>query len=121
MLFFKHLGFKLSRKKVGFGWGAPAVTLVLWYMDFVSAQLTQSRLLQASTERRKYILSYVYLGKEVIDGARYCPDAPLLIYVYSQLSKLYSLKTYDEIRGDPTAPKPILARAILLIVLALHK
>lgn len=28
------------------------------------------------------------LGREVIDDARYCPDEPLLIYVYSQLSKL---------------------------------
>ncbi len=67
---------------------ASLITFMLWCVGFVSAQLTQSRLLQANTERRKCVLSYVYLGREVIDDTRYCPDEPLLIYVYSQLSKL---------------------------------
>ena len=61
---------------------------MLWCVEFVSAQLTQSCLLHANTERRKCLLSYVYLGREAINDTRYCHDEPLLSYVYSQLSKL---------------------------------
>ena len=51
-------------------------TFVLWYGG-VSARLTQSRLLQAYTERRKCVLSYAYLGREVINGAHYYSDEPV--------------------------------------------
>ncbi len=67
---------------------ASLILFVLWCVGFVSAQLTQVRFLQANTEKRKRVLSYSYVGREVIDDTRYCPDEPLIIYALNQLSEL---------------------------------
>lgn len=67
---------------------ASLILFLLWCVGFASVQLTQSRLLQANTEKRKRVLSYIYVGREVIDDVRYCPDEPLIIYALSQLSML---------------------------------
>jgi len=67
---------------------AAMILFVLWCLGFASDKLNQQRLLQANTEKKRRVLSYIYLGREVVDDYRYCPDEPLLIYVYSQLSEL---------------------------------
>lgn len=67
---------------------ASMILYVLWCLGFTSDKLNQQRLLQANTEKKRRVLSYIYLGREVVDDNRYCPDEPLLIYVYSQLSEL---------------------------------
>lgn len=67
---------------------AAMILFVLWSLGFASDKLNQQRLLQANTEKKRRVLSYIYLGREVIDDYRYCPDEPLLIFVYSQLSEL---------------------------------
>ena len=67
---------------------AALILFILWSLGYASDQLNQSRLLQANTEKKRRVLSYVYLGREVIDDGRYCPDEPVLVFVFSQLSEL---------------------------------
>ena len=67
---------------------AAVILFILWCLGFASEKLNQSRLLQANTVKKRRVLSYIYLGREVVDDDRYCPDEPLLIYVYAQLSAL---------------------------------
>ena len=67
---------------------AAMILFVLWCLGYASDKLKQPKLLQANTEKKRRVLSYIYLGREVVDDERYCPDELLLIYVYSQLSEL---------------------------------
>ena len=66
---------------------AALILFILWSLGYASDQLNQSRF-QANTEKKRRVLSYVYLGREVIDDGRYCPDEPVLVFVFSQLSEL---------------------------------
>lgn len=75
---------------------AAMILFVLWCLGYTSDKLNQSRLLQANTEKKRRVLSYIYLGREVVDDDRYCPDEPLLIYAYSQLSEL--AVRYEDLR-----------------------
>lgn len=38
--------------------------------------------------KHRAVLSYIYLGREVVDDDRYRPDAEKFIYIYSQLHLL---------------------------------
>lgn len=67
---------------------AAVMLFALWSLGFVSSQLGQARYLQANTIKHRAVLSYVYIGREVVNDYRYCPDEPLFNYIYSQLSEL---------------------------------
>ena len=67
---------------------AAMILFVLWCLGYASSQLGQAKLLQANTEKKRNVLSFIYIGREVVDDYRYCPDEPLLSYIYSQLSAL---------------------------------
>ena len=75
---------------------AAIILYVLWCFGYASDQLNQQRLLQVNTERKRRVLSYIYIGREVVDDHRYCLDEPLLIYVFSQLSELSI--NYDDLK-----------------------
>lgn len=67
---------------------AAVILFVLWCLGYAADNLNQTKQLQANTEKKRRVLSYIYLGREVVGDSRYRPDEPLFIYVYSQLSKL---------------------------------
>ena len=67
---------------------AAMVLFILWCLGFASSQLGQSRFLQANSIKKRRVLSIIFLGKQVINDDRYCPDDPLFIFVYHQLSEI---------------------------------
>lgn len=64
---------------------ASLTLFALWCMGYVAALREDNFLLQANTIRHRAVLSYIYLGREVIDDNRYRPTAEEFIFVYSQL------------------------------------
>jgi len=67
---------------------AALILFVLWCAGYAASALKHDRALQANTETKRRVLSYVYIGREVIDDPRYLPDQEVMIYIYSQLSTL---------------------------------
>lgn len=67
---------------------AALILFILWCVGYATSQLNYEGALQANTEADRRVLSYIYLGREVIDDPRYEPDILEVIYVYSQLSVL---------------------------------
>lgn len=66
-----------------------ALTLfALWCMGYIAALRKNHLLLQANSIKHRAVLSYIYLGREVVDDDRYKPDAEEFIYIYSQLHLL---------------------------------
>ncbi len=67
---------------------AALILFILWCLGYAASALKYEGALQANTETERRVLSYIYLGREVIDDPRYEPDILDIIYVYSQLSEL---------------------------------
>jgi len=66
-----------------------ALTLyALWCMGYVAALRDDHLLLQANNIKHRTVLSYIYLGREVVDDNRYRPSAEEFVFVYSQLYQL---------------------------------
>ncbi len=66
-----------------------ALTLfALWCMGYVAALRDDHLLLQANSIKHRAVLSYIYLGREVVDDDRYRPSADEFVFVYSQLYQL---------------------------------
>jgi hypothetical protein len=57
-------------------------------MGYIAALHNNHLLLQANSIKHHAVLSYIYLGREVVDDDRYKPDAEDFIYNYSQLHLL---------------------------------
>jgi hypothetical protein len=54
-------------------------------MGYVTALRENHLLLQANSIKHRAVLSYIYLGREVVDDNRYRPSAEEFVFVYSQL------------------------------------
>jgi hypothetical protein len=67
---------------------AALMLFILWCIGYAVSALKGDSALQANTEKKRRVLSYIYLGREVIDDPRYEPDELSIVYVYSQLSLL---------------------------------
>ena len=67
---------------------AALMLFILWCVGYAVSALKGDSALQANTEKRRRVLSYIYLGREVVGDARYEPDELIIVYVYSQLSLL---------------------------------
>ena len=67
---------------------AALMLFILWCIGYAVSALKGDSALQANTEKKRRVLSYIYLGREVVDDRRYEPDEMVIVYVYSQLSLL---------------------------------
>ena len=67
---------------------AALILFILWCIGYAVSAGKGDSALQANTEKKRRVLSYIYLGREVVDDPRYEPDELIIIYVYSQLSLL---------------------------------
>ena len=66
-----------------------AITLfALWCLGRVAASRDDNLLLQANTIKYRTVLSYIYLGREVVDDNRYQPSVEEFIFVYDQIHLL---------------------------------
>jgi hypothetical protein len=66
-----------------------ALTLfALLCMGYIAALRKDHLLLQAKSIKHRAVLSYIYLGREIVDDDRYKPDAEEFIYIYSRLHLL---------------------------------
>ena len=72
---------------------AALILFVLWCIGYASCQLGQARLLQANSTKHRRVLSIIFVGRQVVNDGRYCPDEPLLIYVYHHLSEIVKVST----------------------------
>ena len=72
---------------------AALILFVLWCIGYASCQLGQARLLQANSTKHRRVLSIIFVGRQVVNDGRYCPDEPLLIYVYHHLSEIVKVFT----------------------------
>ena len=64
------------------------IIYILWCIGFAAEQLNYHRALQANTVKSRRVLSHVYLGREVIDDARYKIDDEVIIWVLHELPNL---------------------------------
>ena len=67
---------------------AALMLFILWCIGYSVSALQGDSALQANTEKKRRVLSYIYLGREAVDDPRYEPDELIIVYVYSQLSLL---------------------------------
>ncbi len=61
---------------------------ILWCIGYAVYALKGDSALQANTEKKRRVLSHIYLGRGVVDDPRSEPDELIIVYVYSQLSLL---------------------------------
>jgi len=64
------------------------ILYILWCIGFAAEQLNYHCLLQANTVKKRRVLSYIYLGREVIDDDRYKVDDEIIIWVLNELPNL---------------------------------
>lgn len=64
------------------------IMYVLWCIGFAAEQLNYHRSLQANTMTNRRVLSYVYLGREVVGDKRYKIDDKVILRVLHELPNL---------------------------------
>ena len=61
------------------------ILYILWCIGFVAEQLNLHHSLQANTEKRRCVLSLIYLDREVVNDRRYIVDDAFIICVIHEL------------------------------------
>lgn len=64
------------------------ILYILWCIGFAAEQLNLHHSLQANTEKRKRVLSHIYLGREIVNDGRYIVDDAFIIWVIHELPNL---------------------------------
>lgn len=67
---------------------AALILLILWCIGYAACQLSYQNKLQANTVSKRNVLSTIFVGREVIDDARYNIDGSSIIAVMKKLSEL---------------------------------
>ena len=64
------------------------ILYILWCIGFAAEQLNLHHSLQANTEKRRRVLSHIYLGREIVNDGRYIVDDAFIIWVLHELPTL---------------------------------